>query len=401
MAQVWIREFDAKKMYFDFIGQKYNGYKISKISEIQNIDENRKYVAKPDMLFGKRGKYGLVWVALDKQETWYWIHERFQKQMEISGVGWTLDVFIVEDFVPHNDEYYISFSAERDYDLVNFSFEGWVEVEENWEKVTSLQIDLNSDLQISDLEKINITDKKIQETVLSLWKYYKTFGFVYLEVNPFCFHEKTWELVILDMVAKIDDQEFFKQKENWQHLEIPNTFGFKENPREKFISKLDQETGASLKMKILNPQAKIWTLLAGWWWSLVMTDSLGALGYADEIGNYWELSGNPNRDFTKAYTRTLLEQMLENGIKWKYLIIAWAIANFTDVATTFTGIIDILEEKQEEILDQEIKILIRRWGINEKKGLELIKTACEKLWIPCQVADSTQYMTDILKDIKL
>jgi hypothetical protein len=30
----------------------------------------------------------------------------------------------VEDFVPHNDEYYISFSAERDYDIVNFSFEG-------------------------------------------------------------------------------------------------------------------------------------------------------------------------------------------------------------------------------------------------------------------------------------
>jgi succinyl-CoA synthetase beta subunit len=154
-------------------------------------------------------------------------------------------------------------------------------------------------------------------------------------------------------------------------------------------------------MKILNPQAKIWTLLAGWWGSLVMTDSLGALGYADEIGNYWELSGNPNRDFTKAYTRTLLEQMLENGIKWKYLIIAWAIANFTDVATTFTGIIDILEEKQEEILDQEIKILIRRWGINEKKGLELISQACQRLGIPCQVADSTQYMTDIIKEIKL
>lgn len=401
MAQVWIREFDAKKMYFDFIGQNYNGYKISQLSDIQKIDEDRKYVAKPDMLFGKRWKYGLVWVGLDKQETGYWIHERFQKQMEISGVQWSLDVFIVEDFVPHNDEYYISFSAERDYDLVNFSFEGWVEVEENWDKVTSLQIDLNNDLQESDLENINITDKKIQETVLSLWKYYKTFGFVYLEVNPFCFHDKTWELVILDMVAKVDDQEFFKQKENWHQLEIPNTFGFQENEREKYIRKLDQETWASLKMKILNPQAKIWTLLAGWWGSLVMTDSLWALWYADEIWNYWELSGNPNRDFTKAYTRTLLEQMLENGIKWKYLIIAWAIANFTDVATTFTGIIDILEEKQEEILDQEIKILIRRWGINEKKGLELISNACQRLGIPCQVADSTQYMTDILKEIKL
>jgi succinyl-CoA synthetase beta subunit len=142
-------------------------------------------------------------------------------------------------------------------------------------------------------------------------------------------------------------------------------------------------------------------LLAGGGWSLVMTDSLGSLWFADEIGNYWELSGNPNRDFTKAYTRTLLEQMLENKIAGKYLIIAWAIANFTDVATTFAGIIDILEEKQEEILEQKIQILIRRWGINETKGLELIKTACEKLGIPCKVADSTEYMTDILKEIKL
>ena len=400
MAQVGIREYDAKKMYFDFIWQKYNAYKIHHENEIINIEDSREYVIKPDMLFWKRWKYWLIWIGLSKNETISWFHEKYNTQVKIGATVWKLSTFLIEDYVPHNDEYYISFSAERDHDLVNFSSQWWVDVEENWESVESLHIDVNSDVTQLDLEKINISDSKIQETILSLWKYYKTFGFVYLEVNPFCFHEKTWELVILDMVAKIDDQEFFKQKDNWHNLEIPNSFGFQENEREKYISKLDQETWASLKMKILNPQAKIWTLLAGWGWSLVMTDSLGSLGYADEIWNYWELSGNPNRDFTKAYTRTLFEQMLENGIKWKYLIIAWAIANFTDVATTFTWIIDILEEKQEEILEQEIKILIRRWGINEKKGLQLISNACQKLGIPCQVADSSQYMTDILKNIK-
>jgi hypothetical protein len=44
------------------------------------------------------------------------------------------------------------------------------------------------------------------------------------------------------MVAKIDDQEFFRQKNNWKDIEIPNTFGFQENPREGYIRKLDQET---------------------------------------------------------------------------------------------------------------------------------------------------------------
>jgi hypothetical protein len=54
MAQVGIREFDAKKMYFDFIGKPYNAYKISDSNSIQSIEENRTYVIKPDMLFGKR-----------------------------------------------------------------------------------------------------------------------------------------------------------------------------------------------------------------------------------------------------------------------------------------------------------------------------------------------------------
>ena len=401
MAQLGIREFDAKKMYFDFIWKSYDAYKISNLDEIEKIPEKNEYVIKPDMLFGKRWKYGLVWVGLNKSQTISWLHEKFQTKMNIAWVEGILETFLVENYIPHTAEYYISFSSERDFDIVNFSAQGWVEVEENWDSVTSLNIWLDKDLEKSDLEKINISDKKIQKTILSLWKYYKTFWFVYLEVNPFCFHDKTWELVLLDMVAKIDDQEFFKQKENWNNVEIPNTFGFKENPRENYIAKLDQETWASLKFKVLNPDAKIWTLLAGGWGSLVMTDSLGSLWFADEIWNYWELSGNPNRDFTKAYTRTLLEQMLENKIVGKYLIIAWAIANFTDVATTFAWIIDILEEKQEEILEQKIQILIRRWGINEKKWLELIKQACQQLNIPCKVADSSEYMTDILREIKL
>ncbi len=401
MAQVGIREFDAKKMYFDFIGKPYNAYKISDTQQIQNIDQNRYYVIKPDMLFGKRGKYGLVWVNLDKWSCISWFEEKFQKNMEIAWVSGSLDVFLIEDFIPHNEEYYISFSAQRDCDMVNFSFEWGIEVEENWEKVQSIQIPVFQDLTESDLEKIWIRDIRIKETILSLWNYYKTFWFVYLEVNPFCFHKETWELVLLDMVAKIDDQEFFKQKNNWKDLEIPNTFWFKENLNEEYIRKLDQETGASLKFKVLNKNVKIWTLLAWWGGSLAITDSLGALWFAWEIGNYWELSWNPNRDFTKAYTRALFEQMLENKIQGKYLIIAGAIANFTDIATTFSGIIDILEEKQEEILSQKIQVLIRRWWINEKKGLELIKSAGERLNIPCKVADSSEYMTDILKEITL
>jgi hypothetical protein len=45
--------------------------------------------------------------------------------------------------------------------------------------------------------------------------------------------------------------------------------------------------------------------------------------------------------------------------------------------------------------------LVRRWGINEKSWLEYFRESCEKLGIKCKIADSSVYMTDILKEIKL
>jgi succinyl-CoA synthetase beta subunit len=82
-------------------------------------------------------------------------------------------------------------------------------------------------------------------------------------------------------------------------------------------------------------------------------------------------------------------------------VIAGAIANFTDIKTTFTGIIDAFEIHKWEILSQNVQILVRRWGINEKAGLQYFKTSCETLGIKCKIADSSIYMTDILKEIKL
>jgi len=45
---------------------------------------------------------------------------------------------------------------------------------------------------------------------------------------------------------------------------------------------------------------------------------------------------------------------------------------------------------------QDIHILVRRGGINDTLGLELMKNACEELGIPCDIADGNVYMTDIL-----
>ncbi len=76
------------------------------------------------------------------------------------------------------------------------------------------------------------------------------------------------------------------------------------------------------------------------------------MGFAEEIGNYGECSGNPDRENTKAYTETLLGALLEDGKSGKYLIIAGAIANFTQIDKTFSGIIDALTIRKTDLQKQ-------------------------------------------------
>lgn len=400
MAQVAIREYDAKKMYYENIWQVYTGIQIQELWDIEKLKDDKKYVIKPDMLFGKRWKRWLLWINLNKTECENWLKKYYKKSENIDGVIWSLDVFLAEEMIEIQSEYYLSFSQSREWDLVHFSNAWGIDIEENWDSVTTLSIPVSQELSLKEISELTQNNQELSELILSLWKYYKNFGYVSLEFNPIA-QDSQWNFVILDAVAKIDDTEFFMQKNNWVDLEFPNSFGFHENAWERYIRDLDTQTGASLKMKILNPEARIWTLFAGGWGSLVLTDTLGHLWFANEIGNYWECSGNPSREFTREYTKTLLEQMLWNKKIWKYLIIWWAIANFTHIDTTFAWVIDALEIYREKIIEQQVQVLVRRGGINEKEWLKLLEQACQKLWIPAVITGSDSYMTDILEEIKL
>jgi len=106
--------------------------------------------------------------------------------------------------------------------------------------------------------------------------------FTLLEMNPFCFDAHTglpgtyllvfsfcWTLqtsfyeVPLDVHAELDDTAAFKNRKKWVGVEFPPSFGKTSLPEEEFIASLDAQTGASLKLTVLNPHGKIWTMVAG------------------------------------------------------------------------------------------------------------------------------------------
>ncbi len=398
MAQIAIREYDVKRMFASYSSSPYAWYLIEWEEDILCFSENLlniTWIIKPDQLFGKRGKYGLLWVNLNNANICKWWKEHFQKDTKIGQQVGKLSTFLIEPFVPHSEEYYVAIKTERECDVIYFSHAWGIEVEENWDQVQSLNIPLSTKIDRDSLKTFKISDSRIADFIIQLYSFFQEYWFVYLEVNPFTI-DSFGNIVCLDMVARVDDSEAFRQRKHWENLVFPHPFGPEKTKGEQYIAKLDSETGASLKFRILNPHGRIWLLTSGGGASVIIADTLADLGFAMEIGNYGECSGNPDRENTRAYTATLLDTMLENGIVWKYLVIAGAIANFTHIDKTFAGIIDAFRDRIEDIKKQDVHILVRRGGINDTIGLELMKNACEEFNIPCDIADGNVYMTDIL-----
>lgn len=123
MAQVSIREYDAKKMLSDYTSIPYSGVLIREEKDFEKLEKNseKRYIIKPDQLFGKRGKYGLVGVNLDTEGLKKWWQEKNNTTVTIGKKSGILDTFLIEDFVPHTDEYYVAIKTERTGDVLYFS----------------------------------------------------------------------------------------------------------------------------------------------------------------------------------------------------------------------------------------------------------------------------------------
>ncbi|MCK9455013.1 MAG: ATP citrate lyase citrate-binding domain-containing protein [Sulfurimonas sp.] len=440
MAQKAIREYDAKSIlakhwdkYFPDFTYAYetvivrNGSELTKAAKEKTWLKEKKLVAKPDMLFGKRGKNNLVLfkdakpgdVSLAKAASWIDEKSSTEQSVYFSFDGDTptgepsvdmLTHFIVEPFTPHEqaEEYYVSATCVGDDDVIYMSAEGGMEVEEGWdEKVTELAFSITAtEDEIAEKIRANVPadvaekDKaNFANFCIGFFKAYRELNFAYLEINPFVMQGNKIEL--LDMVAKLDDTAGFMMKEQWGNIEYPTSFGMEEkSPEVLAIEEADSKSGASLKLTILKPDARIWTMVAGGGASVVYADTIADYAGIEDLANYGEYSGGPTTGETKFYAETILDLMTrEKDAKGrdKVLIIGGAIANFTDVAKTFTGIIQAFENYADKMKKVGVKIYVRRGGPNYEKGLKDIKEAADRLGLYIEVYGPETHVTDIVR----
>lgn len=232
--------------------------------------------------------------------------------------------------------------------------------------------------------------------IVALFKLFRDLNFVYLEINPLVFTDDG-RITPLDMAAKIDETAHFLNTSKWGHLEFPAPFGRAEFPEEAYIKKLDQSSGSSLKLTILNQFGRIWTMVAGGGASVVYADTISDLGFGSELANYGEYSGAPTLMETYEYARTIFSLIVRHkDPRGKILIIGGGIANFTDVASTFTGIQKALKEYRDELLEAKVDIWVRRAGPNYQEGLKNMRNTATELGLPIHLYGPETHMTAVV-----
>ena len=336
---------------------------------------------KPDQLIKRRGKLGLIKVNANFGEVKQWVGEKMGVDMQIGKATGKLKTFIIEPFLPHqqSEEAYVCIYSVRDKDIILFHHEGGVDIGDVDSKAVKLEVDVKETMEITaDQVKTSLLgqfagDKDlVAKFIVALYKQYVALHFTYLEINPLVVTQG--KVYILDLAAKLDATADFVCRNKWGEVDYPPPFGRDAFPEEAYIADIDAKTGASLKLTILNASGRIWTMVAGGGASVIYSDTICALGGSTELANYGEYSGAPSEQQTYDYAKTLLSLMTREKHKdGKVLIIGGGIANFTNVAATFKGIVRALEEYQTAIRDQNIRLFVRRAGPNYQEGLRVMR----------------------------
>jgi ATP citrate (pro-S)-lyase len=357
-----LSEYQSKILYYKFINSN-NTVEYININR-QHIIQRDKHVIKLDNGTKRRMKNGLVKINKSHDECIDWVNFRN-----------TDDNYIVEQPVDVTKEIYVMIRSNGSKNQIVINYSGGIDLDNPLTGALIYDIDINKDTITDELDML---DTNLVLVITNLYKFYCYYHFVFMEINPLGLTSNN-EFVPLDFASLIDSTAIYLFNDEDKHIINMNYFTDNESCQEELnIRKLDERTGGSLKFSLINPNGKIWTLIAGGGASVVYTDAIINRGHIDELANYGEYSGDPQEDLVYLYCNNVFKCMAKaNGDK--ILFIGGGIANFTDVAATFNGIIRSI--KENVVAFNSTIVWVRRGGPNYKQGLSNISKTLEDLKI--------------------
>jgi ATP-citrate lyase beta-subunit len=351
MARVKLSEYRAKKI---LLGDGYRGVQL-RSGEKMSIPAGE-WVAKVDQGVKKRMKQGLVLVGKPAADI-----RKAIAQWEKKGFS----QFLLEPLLPHEaaEEQYLSLERVRDGIRILHAKDGGIDIESHPEKVyTAVH---TSPKDSATVARATALPKRFIEALI---RAFDGNHFAFLEINPLVVRKDG--VFLLDAAVLVDSAAGFFVR-SWGEDDIVRARS--KHPAETRVEELAATTAASLRLSVIDPDGALFFLLSGGGGSIVIADEAQLDGAGDLIANYGEYSGGPTREETYLYAREVIDLMLASKAAKKALVIAGGVANFTDVRSTFLGIIDALTERAAEMRKAQIKVFVRRGGPNEAAGLALMK----------------------------
>ena len=347
----------------------------AQLDEIE-LNSNREYVIKAHGNFKGRGKLGLVKVKLSAKDAVGEAKKMLFHQININSHPVIISEVLIEEMVSTQKEYYLALQSVREGTDVLFSVKGGIEIEENWDSVNTITIPIdgvNDSALKQFLKKASVPEKEISNLSDFIKKLYESFtgeDATYLEINPLGIIKDSF--VGMDAVLMVDEDAQYKHSD-WT-FNFLSDFARPLTDEEIHIKTVNSNlTKGTVKFTVLNLEGKpkVAILPAGGGASVFYTDAVVQLGGIPL--NYTEYSGDPPADAVFELTKIVAAQP-----DIQHLIVGGAIANFTDVKATFTGIIKGLHWAREQGHLNGVKIWVRRGGPNEMAGLDMMRALREE-----------------------
>lgn len=383
MPRQKLSEYRAKVLLSEDLNLPYVGWSISDKKQFTQVKGYKSYVLKVDQAEKQRFKKGLVILNALKKD----LNEELTK---LKARGY--EQFIVEPYLEHSEdaERYLALTYDRNGHYLTFSAKGGINIEGHAETLTSVRLDDDVDWSML-AEETGFHEDQLK----SLLDTFTRQHFTFLEINPYVVTQNNVQ--IMDVAIEIDDAGMFFVN-GWTNEDLRSPLATKRTVSEEFVAKLNDKSPASFNLNVLNPDGAIFLLLSGGGASVVIADEVYNRGLGNKLANYGEYSGNPNARETYLYTSEVLKLIKQSHAKNKVIFIGGAVANFTDIANTFYGVIQAIDEHAADLIKAKVKVFVRRGGPRQEIGLAKMKVALETHGILGGVYDPGYSISKVLQN---
>lgn len=320
-------------------------------SSNQSINIPTPLVLKAQTLSGKRKAAGGVIFVTQDSDLSKAQKDLFSKKINNEEIN----TILVESLIEHASEYYVSISYDTEYrgPVFVYSESGGTDIENR--HVTKLPLNPLSP---------SLPDSFPQEIFSVLQTLVKVFfieDLLLLEINPLVV-AKSGLVIALD--AKINTDNDASTRHSDRSFPSRGVPGHIPTINELAAKKIDSESyRGTAGSTYFDLPGDIAVLASGGGASLTGMDALIKAG--GNPANYTEYSADPSREKVKQLTHIVLSKPDLHGL-W----IVGAVANFTDIFETLSGILEALKEIAPK---PKFPIVIRRGGPRDQEAFDMLK----------------------------